>query len=174
VPIVLNSGILSHLEPSGPVQACNGIALPLPLPLSDTWYPLLSSNAVITFMTCLSVSCNCPTEVQSVCHISDIWSKKTGCKHNQSCDVWGSDSSSCRSWNSSGMLYCAIGWVVPGVLKAYYWSHDPEDEGTAVLQTAGNYSPNNTVSHPRRMESSAPVLWNLQSCRTLCNLVEMC
>jgi len=32
VPIVLKSGSLSLLEPSGPVQACNGIALPLPLP----------------------------------------------------------------------------------------------------------------------------------------------
>jgi hypothetical protein len=28
VPIVLKSGSLSLLEPSGPVQACNGIALP--------------------------------------------------------------------------------------------------------------------------------------------------
>jgi len=33
VPIVLKSGNLNLLEPSGPVQACNGIALPLPLPL---------------------------------------------------------------------------------------------------------------------------------------------
>jgi len=32
VPIVLKSGSLNLLEPSGPVQACNGIALPLPLP----------------------------------------------------------------------------------------------------------------------------------------------
>jgi len=32
VPIVFISGSLSLLEPSGPVQACNGIALPLPLP----------------------------------------------------------------------------------------------------------------------------------------------
>jgi len=31
VLIVLKSGSLSLLEPSGPVQACNGIALPLPL-----------------------------------------------------------------------------------------------------------------------------------------------
>jgi len=31
VPIVLKSGSLSFLEPSGPAQACNGIALPLPL-----------------------------------------------------------------------------------------------------------------------------------------------
>jgi hypothetical protein len=29
VPNVLNSGSLNFLEPSGPVQACNGIALPL-------------------------------------------------------------------------------------------------------------------------------------------------
>jgi len=31
VPTVLKSGSLNLLEPSGPVQACNGIALPLPL-----------------------------------------------------------------------------------------------------------------------------------------------
>jgi hypothetical protein len=30
VPIVLKSGSLNLLEPSGPVQACNGIALLLP------------------------------------------------------------------------------------------------------------------------------------------------
>ena len=30
MPIVLKSGNLNVLEPSGPVQACNGIALPLP------------------------------------------------------------------------------------------------------------------------------------------------
>ena len=30
VPIVLKSGSLNLLEPSGPVQACNGIPLPLP------------------------------------------------------------------------------------------------------------------------------------------------
>jgi len=32
VPIVLKYGSLNLLESSGPVQACNGIALPLPLP----------------------------------------------------------------------------------------------------------------------------------------------
>ena len=31
--IVLTSGSLNLLEPSGPVQACNGIGLPLPLTL---------------------------------------------------------------------------------------------------------------------------------------------
>jgi hypothetical protein len=30
VPIVLKFGSLNLLEPSGPVKACNGIALPLP------------------------------------------------------------------------------------------------------------------------------------------------
>ena len=30
MPIVFKSGSLNLLEPSGPVQACNGIALPLP------------------------------------------------------------------------------------------------------------------------------------------------
>jgi hypothetical protein len=33
VPIVLKSGSLKLLEPSGPVKACSGIALPLPSPL---------------------------------------------------------------------------------------------------------------------------------------------
>jgi hypothetical protein len=32
VSIVLKSGSLNLLEPSGPVKGCNGIALPLPLP----------------------------------------------------------------------------------------------------------------------------------------------
>ena len=31
MPTVLKSGSLSLLEPSWPVQACNGLALPLPL-----------------------------------------------------------------------------------------------------------------------------------------------
>jgi hypothetical protein len=30
LPIVLKSGNINLMEPSGPVQACNGIALPLP------------------------------------------------------------------------------------------------------------------------------------------------
>jgi hypothetical protein len=35
VPIVLKSGSLKLLEPSGPVKACNGIALPF---LLNLWY----------------------------------------------------------------------------------------------------------------------------------------
>ena len=37
VLIVLKSGSLNLLEPSGPVQECNGIALPLTLPLLLLW-----------------------------------------------------------------------------------------------------------------------------------------
>jgi len=33
VPIVLKCGSVKLMEPSGPVQACNGIALPLPVNL---------------------------------------------------------------------------------------------------------------------------------------------
>jgi hypothetical protein len=36
VPTVLKSGSLNLLEPSGPVQACNGIALPLTF-MTDGW-----------------------------------------------------------------------------------------------------------------------------------------
>jgi len=35
VPIFLKSGSLIFLEPSGPFQACIGVALPLPLPFTD-------------------------------------------------------------------------------------------------------------------------------------------
>jgi hypothetical protein len=31
--VVMKSGNLNYVEPSGPLQACNGTALPLPLPL---------------------------------------------------------------------------------------------------------------------------------------------
>jgi len=48
VPIVLKSGSLNLLEPSGPVQACNGIALPLPF--ICVWYFRLSQT-VISQMT---------------------------------------------------------------------------------------------------------------------------
>jgi hypothetical protein len=45
VPIVLKSGSLNLLEPSGPVKACNGIALPLPFfNLSAEFKVILHSN----------------------------------------------------------------------------------------------------------------------------------
>ena len=34
--VVMKSGNLNFLEPSGPLQACNGTALPLPLLVKDT------------------------------------------------------------------------------------------------------------------------------------------
>jgi len=46
VPIVLKSGSLRLLEPLRPVQACNGIALHLPLPCSKTWNNLANQNNI--------------------------------------------------------------------------------------------------------------------------------
>jgi hypothetical protein len=46
VSTVLYSGSLNFLEPSGPVQACNGIALPIPLPnLSHSFVTLHNQSA---------------------------------------------------------------------------------------------------------------------------------
>jgi hypothetical protein len=45
MPIVVKSGRLSLLEPSGPVQACNGIALPLPV-LKAYWLYHISLNVI--------------------------------------------------------------------------------------------------------------------------------
>jgi hypothetical protein len=42
--IVLKSGSLNHLEPSGPLQACNRIALPLPYSLSKEKYLVFVSK----------------------------------------------------------------------------------------------------------------------------------
>ena len=47
VSIVLKPGSFNLLEPSGPVQACNGIALPLPLPF--TWIFLRVSRFEIYY-----------------------------------------------------------------------------------------------------------------------------
>jgi hypothetical protein len=55
VPIVLKSGSLKLLEASEPVQACNGNALPLPLPftaLNNVYilYIYIHSELVITHL----------------------------------------------------------------------------------------------------------------------------
>ena len=47
VPIVLKSGSLNLLEPSGPVQACNGNALPLPLHVHFRIFRVFSSQLYI-------------------------------------------------------------------------------------------------------------------------------
>jgi len=44
VPIVLKSGSLSLLEPSGPDQACNGIALPFYTAYIETAFKFLCEN----------------------------------------------------------------------------------------------------------------------------------
>jgi len=44
-------------------------------------------------------------------------------------------------------------------------------EGTTVLQNIRNHSPNNTASHPRRHESSATLLWELQMLLFKCHHV---
>ena len=56
--VVVKYGNFNFLEPSGPLQACNGTALPLPLPLSFTvvlkytrLYVRISSNTPVLFLT---------------------------------------------------------------------------------------------------------------------------
>ena len=39
-----------------------------------------------------------------------------------------------------------------------YFAYDPEDEGITILRNVGNYSPQNTASHPRRLASSTTPL----------------
>jgi hypothetical protein len=60
VPIVLKSGTLKLLEPSGPVQACNGIALPLPYIKLHTFHcsnnRFLISNKSVLFQVERKVS----------------------------------------------------------------------------------------------------------------------
>jgi hypothetical protein len=46
VPIVLKSGSLNLLDPSGPVKACNGIALPLPVPVTAISFEAASPRLV--------------------------------------------------------------------------------------------------------------------------------
>jgi len=50
VPIVLKSGSLKLLEPSGPVQACNGIALTF---LNEDYNVRVNSEELIGTTECL-------------------------------------------------------------------------------------------------------------------------
>ena len=47
VSLSRKSGSLNFLEPSGPVQACNGTALPLPLPLH---FPMINIGYTTTYI----------------------------------------------------------------------------------------------------------------------------
>ena len=51
MPIVLKSGSLNLMEPSGPVQACNEIALLLPLPIS-----IGASDRIYSIQYCTGLS----------------------------------------------------------------------------------------------------------------------
>ena len=58
MPIVTKSGSLNLLEPSGPVQACNGIALPLPLhmfSIIDGTGAYVSNTALFVFVSSCSM-----------------------------------------------------------------------------------------------------------------------
>jgi len=48
--IVMKSGSLNLLERSGPVQACTGIALPLPACIRHTWDCLAASFKIIVLL----------------------------------------------------------------------------------------------------------------------------
>jgi len=50
VPNVLKSGNLNLLEPSGPVQACNGIALPFYSPITLPFFSQSVSNVYKIFV----------------------------------------------------------------------------------------------------------------------------
>ena len=53
VPIVLKSGSLSLLEPSGPVQACSGIDLPLIfLELFGSFYWTMPISVIVVLGFC--------------------------------------------------------------------------------------------------------------------------
>jgi hypothetical protein len=58
MPIVLKSGCLNRLEPSGPVKACNGIALPLVCPrilYDEVSHPcIMTSNIKILYISMLT------------------------------------------------------------------------------------------------------------------------
>ena len=48
-------------------------------------------------------------------------------------------------------------------IKVNSWSSaDPEDEGITVYWNGGNYSPDKTLSHPRRLEFSVIELWEFE------------
>jgi hypothetical protein len=36
---------------------------------------------------------------------------------------------------------------------------DPGEEGTTALINTGNYAPNNTVKHPRKLQTPGKPLW---------------
>jgi hypothetical protein len=52
--VFMKSGMLNFLEPSGPLQGCNGTALPLPLPYHST--SVLENFKTVKVLPCLILS----------------------------------------------------------------------------------------------------------------------
>jgi hypothetical protein len=61
--IVLKSGSLKHLEPSGPIKACNGIVLPLPFIMTNLMHKFLIYLSISFYLTCFGVSLSPSSEV---------------------------------------------------------------------------------------------------------------
>ena len=62
MPIVLKSGNLNLLEPSGPVQACNGIALPLPfLFVGKCANVIITRDFIFAFVSLIEFTLYCHT-----------------------------------------------------------------------------------------------------------------
>jgi hypothetical protein len=70
VPIVLKSGSLNFLEPSGPVQACNGIALPFTCictsRISFKLYEYVFNLSLISFIFIRSYNVYCTIDLINV------------------------------------------------------------------------------------------------------------
>jgi hypothetical protein len=69
---------------------------------------------------------------------------------------------------SSGMWCCATGWEVPmfqtitslsGSSSLVFGCLTLEDKSTTIIWNVVNYTPNNMVSHPRRLQPLATPLW---------------
>jgi hypothetical protein len=63
--VVMKSRNLNFLEPSGPLQACNGTALPLPLPLPFTLTCITSHHAMLIGMSSIRKQANQHTKLLS-------------------------------------------------------------------------------------------------------------
>jgi hypothetical protein len=167
---------LSHLEPSGPVQACTEIALPLPFypfqilcgsdccvysntekvitfsvhtPHKSTVFPLRLAN--ITF--CYKIAPQTGQRIQN--HAAVILHK-----HNISCIYV----KSCKVTCMCIYYICLMCMYREGRIfqAGYPVLLDPEDVGTILLRNVGKYSPNDTASRPRRLQSYAKTEGSLE------------
>jgi hypothetical protein len=94
VPIVLKSGSLNLLEPSGPVEGCNGIALPLP------YFAVIFIYGLFSNVTCVweyDIS-----EMDEICR-GPYW-EYSGNKYWESNYTTQIDTAALRSKSRSGRL----------------------------------------------------------------------